>query len=766
VANSLLLVLSITALWTTAAPATGREEPAVSPIPLHVPGPDAIVARDDLLTSPCADAPSGSATRELSALEAERVRKAIAAMGTPTTGGDDLLLFDTVARPQRLEMDVTSDGVLYLAMNTGTNPTSVWVLRSEEGGVSFDMFGDIAAAGQDVILHRLLVCEGVENRIYILFQPWPTSDIKIAWAELSGSVAAWTTRTAFAETGGFPAASGALASDEIAFSGYWLNAVARSSTAGDVYFSRSLDFGETWSAPYSIATAPPGYLMDLVDVSCGFGNAVHTTWMLRNIAFSQGAIRYRRALNWANNGIADWDPALEITSLGTGVHLAPEIEGSNGNAVVITYDDDTTGLRRIRASTDASATWPSANGMASGLRSDSDVFTAARHTRLSASSDRFVLGGFLSGNDDIGFQTAPASSPLSWGPVEILSSDPAPVRWAHGVATDPTRGDRVAMVWAKLATPVFDDVWFDAEWRSDPGWPMTEFIVPLESGTEQPTAPALVNIDADPYDEIIFSDAAGKVHVVSHEGIEEEGWPRAIGGVVNIAVGDLNGDGAPEIVAGDMSGRVHVLNANGAYAGPTWPFTVGSGRVAVSIGALGGASPRSFFATNGQFALVIGYSGVVDQTWVFPNTFTAPGAIGDLDSDGTNEIVTVNGYQVDVLRVGAPGSVVSRNLGDVWPVEQAALADMDLNGDLEIIVTTEQSDVYVMHGDLTDFVGFPISVPDATALHGPVGANILGTAEPEIVVAQGALMHVFLYTGIEATVGRGSSTIRSSPIRC
>ena len=59
--------------------------------------------------------------------------------------------------------------------------------------------------------------------------------------------------------------------------------------------------------------------------------------------------------------------------------------------------------------------------------------------------------------------------------------------------------------------------------------------------------------------------AQGFVYVVDCEGRTLQGWPLQMGEVqAQVAVGDINGDGALEVVAVDMHGNVAALSADGA----------------------------------------------------------------------------------------------------------------------------------------------------------------------------------------------------------
>jgi len=194
------------------------------------------------------------------------------------------------------------------------------------------------------------------------------------------------------------------------------------------------------------------------------------------------------------------------------------------------------------------------------------------------------------------------------------------------------------------------------------------------------------------------------------------GWPRSLRIWSNSSpvVADLDGDLDFEVVAG-AADRVYAWNADGQEVldGDGNPLTGGV-----------------FNPTAGNFM---------------------PGlAAGDLDGDGNDEIVacTFDTKKVYVLegngsiRTGWPRGIVSTTHG-IWATP--ALADLDLDGRLEIIVLALDGRVYVWRHDGTEFLDgdadpatqgvFFVSPSGSTWSRGaPTVANLLpADAAPEIV---------------------------------
>jgi hypothetical protein len=128
-------------------------------------------------------------------------------------------------------------------------------------------------------------------------------------------------------------------------------------------------------------------------------------------------------------------------------------------------------------------------------------------------------------------------------------------------------------------------------------------------------------------------------------------------------------------------------------------------------------------------------------------------AIGDVNADGLREIVVNLTHSTRVY--GGDGLVkLVRSYGnDQYLARSPALGDLDLNGDLEIAVTTDQGRLYVFHHNGTDLSGWPWQHPSGLALASPVIAEVYGGFEPELVVGvhdgSAPEVHCFHYFGTE-----------------
>jgi len=176
---------------------------------------------------------------------------------------------------------------------------------------------------------------------------------------------------------------------------------------------------------------------------------------------------------------------------------------------------------------------------------------------------------------------------------------------------------------------------------------------------------------------------------------------------------DLDRDGAQELLIGSGTGHVHAYRHTGGEL-PGWPVTVDPLEVPLSSPAF--SSGEIVLPVHG--AILLG----------------AP-AVGDLDNDGTLEVVAADlegkVYVWSADGVRRPGFPVSTNRAysaprrpdgsyardrynrKDWGISSApALADLDGDGALEIIVTAHDAHVYAWRHDGIPLPGWPVLVAE------------------------------------------------------
>ena len=181
------------------------------------------------------------------------------------------------------------------------------------------------------------------------------------------------------------------------------------------------------------------------------------------------------------------------------------------------------------------------------------------------------------------------------------------------------------------------------------------------------------------------------------------------------AVGELNNDGSPDVVvilSGSDDVVAYSVDGTGVN-GELWSISIPSSsttRTAVIGNVYGDADNEVVVSTDNEIFVLSGTTGsVIWSVGTDPIIYSSP-VIGDIDNDGSNEIVfgSVTG-NVYALK-GSNGVYMPNfpvNAGDdVWSTP--ALVDFDGDNKKEIVVGCWDGNVYAWHSDGTLVNGFPI----------------------------------------------------------
>ena len=220
---------------------------------------------------------------------------------------------------------------------------------------------------------------------------------------------------------------------------------------------------------------------------------------------------------------------------------------------------------------------------------------------------------------------------------------------------------------------------------------------PFNLGGASNSSPILVNLDSDPDLEIVFGDQAGNIHALKKDGVTQmPGFPISLSSAVigSLAMTDVNGDGIKEFAACLQNNSIVFFNQQGTVLWTTPAGgTLRSGPV---IASLRNDNSRQIITATQTGNLIVLNS---DNT-PYPNfpvsiggAVLGPPAIADLNGDGIHEIIvaTLNG------NLSAINSATGQNLNG-FPVAMQGgtqnpitIANLDADPNPEIIVTTSTS---------------------------------------------------------------------------
>ncbi len=670
-------------------------------------------------------------------------------------GGEDILIESSANFPVPI-VQITSTGMIYIAVTRLSVDYGyeqvINIYRSADGGNTFQLWSVFDDPSSDLLyfVADFDVAEGISDRAFVTYTLEGSSGryVKVAYAELAASSPTWTYTTPSFPTNSYFTDAVELESDAVSYDDYYLY-LAGSAYSGKIWFTRSLDRGATWETAYEVVSETESGSDLHVDLhlSFGVGDVIHLAYENRGSGPGfDNAVYYRQAGISASGGAAGWSDATVIRNATDGIdtELLALAASPNDGTVLMHLSDVPSGTfildTRLAWSTDSGGTWPAVN------EADTDVLALNRGDIDidPASGSVFLLGkmNYLEDRQVITTQRTTLATPGVLFPQETwCRQDSESSQVAYDLAHDPTHGNQRAVVWINERNGAYE-VYFDAEWHRDPGWPNTEAGFPLALDGIGRTPPALANMDDDPFLEIIFATQEGLVYVVNHDGTIADGWPVSINVSVPwdapVAVGDLNGDSEREVVVGGNNGWAYALHADGTPL-TGWPRNMGtSAATYVSIGALGTTSERQVLVCSGNTSRVLSYDGSFGPSWgLATQSYNQPGAIGDVDGDGVNEIVIHQGGSIHLHRLGNTGNLANRSFPGETLYGMPSLMDMDEDGDLEIAVGTTEGKVYLMHHDFSDYsVNFPYDSGVISPVLGVIPVDLLGSNVPELVFSQ------------------------------
>jgi FG-GAP-like repeat/IPT/TIG domain/Secretion system C-terminal sorting domain len=256
---------------------------------------------------------------------------------------------------------------------------------------------------------------------------------------------------------------------------------------------------------------------------------------------------------------------------------------------------------------------------------------------------------------------------------------------------------------------------------------------------------------------------------------------------MDVAVGDLGGDGNPDVTVANFNNFVSVFNiynATPSSAVNDYRVDLGGGhfeRVAIADIDVDGMPDLIGLAAAGNF----GHSfNLIRNTnapgTVFPTLFefSAPDpdiaasgvASGDLDGDGRPDVVATNYNQntISALRnKSVPGTISAASFATKvdfatkdFPYD-IAVGDLDLDGKLDLVVTNESStggSISVFHNESTPGVlSFATKVDFATGPgpHIAIG-DLNGDGKPDLAVNSSTAVSLFQNTSTQGTIDQNS----------
>ena len=255
-------------------------------------------------------------------------------------------------------------------------------------------------------------------------------------------------------------------------------------------------------------------------------------------------------------------------------------------------------------------------------------------------------------------------------------------------------------------------------------------------------SPAVVDLDQDGDHEIVFTsydgtNSDGEVHAIHHDGTEVDGFPVDLDEkmMAGPAAGDLDGDGYPEIVVCTWGENIYSIAYDGSIkSGFPYESTKRFNAPATLVD-LDGDGDLEIIAGNDDGLLhVLHHDGTEMTSYDVGDDIRGGISVADLNDDGSYELL-FTGYD-DMIHVWNP--IDGAEL-DGWPYDMGSnsltepvTADLDNDGDLEIVTARKSGVAYIFHHDATPYSNFPTSLSGDIESSPAIG-DVDGDGDYEIV---------------------------------
>lgn len=291
----------------------------------------------------------------------------------------------------------------------------------------------------------------------------------------------------------------------------------------------------------------------------------------------------------------------------------------------------------------------------------------------------------------------------------------------HNIASSPAAADLDFDGIPELIAASWNDSTV-AVWKTDgtlfPGWPR-KGTAPFWS------APAVGDIDGDGGLEIVIGSNTTRLFAWHSNGVPVRGSSGVLfvtpGSVVSSpAIADLDHDGTREIIFGTSSGHLLAVHADSSVV---WDKVFAGG--ASSSPAVGDVIPGGnlevVFSTSADSVYVLTSDGQRAPGW--PQHLELTSANGRVPSPALAPLLkNLGDPRLDVIACGTDGQLIawdqqgtvipgfaSVHLGTGATTEASpAVADLDGDGMLEILIGAEDRRLYAFHADAAPVAGFPI----------------------------------------------------------
>lgn len=263
-------------------------------------------------------------------------------------------------------------------------------------------------------------------------------------------------------------------------------------------------------------------------------------------------------------------------------------------------------------------------------------------------------------------------------------------------------------------------------------------------------SPALIDLDQDGDKEVVFTTQvgnSGSLYAIHHNGEPFQGFPVNIDEkmLAGPAAGDLESDGSPDIVIVTWDDNIYAVDNTGNIKEGFPVLSTNRFSVAPVLVDLDLDGDLEIIVGNDSGLLqVIDHNGQEIISYDVGDDIRGGISLADLDNNGSMEIL-FSGYD-DFLHAWNPLENMEM---DGWPIDlmsnsvsEPVTADLDNDGDLEVIAANKSGMFFIFHHDGTNFNGFPLSLNQYIE-SSPVVSDLDEDGDYEVAIGTSLGLQVF-----------------------
>lgn len=224
----------------------------------------------------------------------------------------------------------------------------------------------------------------------------------------------------------------------------------------------------------------------------------------------------------------------------------------------------------------------------------------------------------------------------------------------------------------------------------------------------------VADLNNDGNKEIIFGTMSKNLHAIQIDGTELPGYPMAFSSQIDkgVAVGDVDGDNEPELAFGLFNSNFYVIDVDGTVLSG-FPYDLPARLANKPVIADVDGSVYYVLTTTGRDLIILDNAGNQVLNYDTVDPVNASPSLCDINNDGELEIAfgtdnsTGNYGKLYLINFNGDTLAPFPKKLDAPINTSPVFADLDADGQFEIMTSTEGGYIYCFRADGSDYKNFP-----------------------------------------------------------